>query len=329
MQVSAVRRLRNYTYRSQRIGSNPGLLAASLLFSRNFLLKLTGSPTPRISIRRYLSSNKIPYLSIRPGANRGKSVEILLVATQKDFVTLPFAIEGAINSLGDSKLSRVCVIVPHRHLESCKSLVGNIHPTLSILDEETYLEKETFEMLSNSFGDRTGWALQQILKILHVSKSTSDAVLVVDADTVLLSERNWTDENGKQLLTPTWEFNLPYYRFLKELGIGNEAPKYTFVSHHMLMQPIIMNEILQFLNWSNKSALVNALLLRSDFNLASPFSIDYELYAQYFVNFHPDKIRLEKWANFGSYNESLKDIEIETILDSCKNQYASASFHKY
>lgn len=137
MQVSAVRRLRKYTYRSQQIGSYPGLLEASLLFSRNLLLKLTGSPTPRISIQRYLSSNKIPYLSIRPGANRGKSIEILLVATQKDFVTLPFAIEGAINSLGNSKLSRICVIVPRRHLESCKSLFQDIHPTITISETVT------------------------------------------------------------------------------------------------------------------------------------------------------------------------------------------------
>ena len=59
-----------------------------------------------------------------------------------------------------------------------------------------------------------GWVLAQYLKIWTVATSESEGVLVLDADTLLLSPRIFLDRSGKQILTPSVEFHRTYYAFL-------------------------------------------------------------------------------------------------------------------
>ena len=75
------------------------------------------------------------------------------------------------------------------------------------------------EALKLRFQSRYGWTLQQFLKISFVLESSLDAILIVDADTVLLEERSWISDSGRQILTPSDEFNISYYDFLSTIGI--------------------------------------------------------------------------------------------------------------
>jgi hypothetical protein len=194
---------------------------------------------------------------------------------------------------------------------------------LKILNEEDLLPADLIQLIRSVFHRRAGWVIQQLLKVEFVSDSTSPAVLVCDADTFLLTRRFWFDSNERQILTPSWEWTQSYYVFLSKFGLTTTVPEFTFVSHHMLMQPKFLREARIFMGWKETSKIVEDLIAFYDGADVSPFCIEYELYAQYLYKNYPDKVLLSKWANVG--------INRREFLNSRSKfeNYASISVHDY
>jgi hypothetical protein len=254
-------------------------------------------------------------------------IELLFVTASKDFPTLRIAVSAAIDACILHKTVEVSVVVPQQNLEECKVLLPQ---HVRVIPETVYLSEGEIDLLKKRFGKRYGWVLQQVVKVRHVVNSKSQGVLVVDSDTLLLKARFWFDESGKQLLAPTWEYHPEYYRFLSSHGIGTIKPQYTFVPHHMLMQPMILREALLKANWLSENYLLSALLNDSDKNDNSPFCIEYELYAQYLISTYPHLVVLRKWSNLSVARDSLNPVgaSAEKIANNYKDYY-SVSLHDY
>ncbi len=296
-----------------------------------WLLLLQPNSNSSQRLKRFIDANQLPVSPIEFSSNN-PTIDILYVATIKDFDVLISTISTTLRSLENYKINCVTIIVPDAHSYILKELLALSGIVTRVIPESTFVSNFQINALKERFGDRYGWALQQILKISYVKQSKSAGVMVVDADTALLHKRNWLDASGKQVLCPTWENHSSYYKFLEELGVGFNPPKFTFVSHHMLFQPIILNQILTSLGWNSNEKLINELISASFIDEVSPFSIDYELYAQYLYLVHPDKVVLEKWSNFEAHDrnasENLKDY-VERFVSKCIGKYASVSFHSY
>jgi hypothetical protein len=162
-----------------------------------------------------------------------------------------------------------------------------------------------------------------------VLDSDLDGVFVVDADTILIDKRDWISEEGHQILTPSDEFNPSYYEFLSSVGISSMNPEFTFVSHHMLMQPWILREAFAAAGWSHPTDLLRSIISHKYLNEESPFSIDYEFYAQYLISAHPELVTLQKWSNLGVSRQTLLESQIQLITTKYSNQFSSISFHSY
>lgn len=284
-----------------------------------------------LDLERFFRVNrlKIPKIQAIPNA---ATLELLYVATIKDFEVLALTIPTTLDSMSNFRISRISIIVPDEHLETLMSSIPKLPVEINLILESSLISAVEAQKLKEHFANRYGWVLQQVLKILFVSQSDSDGVLVVDADTALLCQRNWLDSGGKQVLTPTWEFHPPYYKFLEYHNLIEGVPGLTFVSHHMIFQPHVMNEIFVFLGWFTNLDIVKSLTSLSLEQENSPFSIDYELYAQYLYRFYPEKVSLEKWGNLESLrtlnHESVKDF-IRCVIANSQGKYASVSFHSY
>ena len=311
--------------KAQRIGHRPTWHAILFLLIGNLLKRAFHPGSPSTSLRRFLEVNSlyIPNESICHSIE----IELLFVATAKDFMTLPQSISCAVNSMRNYGVKKVSVIVPSSDVEACLTLTSDISSDISVIDEKSIVSENLIRMLEIKFGERSGWILQQLLKLLFVIKADVSGVMVVDSDTFLLKARDWLLEDGTQILTPTWEFNQPYYRNLNALGISEIDPKFTFVSHHMMMQPYILQGIFTKIGWNNASDVVNYLVSAQNSVSTSEYSIDYELYAQYMMNFFPGKVSLEKWSNL-FYNTS-QYVDYTKICDKFKGNFASVSLHKY
>ena len=276
-----------------------------------------------VLLERFLQTTSLPLNFEIPSTHSSPALEILFVCTAKDFEVLPEAIECAVKATNAHPLLRVSLIVPAADFELARNVDVNQEIPLVILSEEDFLAADLVHLLRSVFRWRAGWVIQQLLKVEYVSNSTSPAVLVCDADTLLFTKRFWFDASEKQILTPSWEWKPNYYVFLAKFGLTDYAPKYTFVSHHMLMQPKFLREARTFMGWKTATNIVEDLIVFYDGSEISPFSIDYELYAQYLYKNYPDKVVLSKWANLGvKRNDFLQN---RSKFDG----YASISLHDH
>lgn len=267
--------------------------------------------------------------------SRLPKIDLLFVATRKDFSTLGFALVNAQKG-SKNEIEKITIIVPSDDVVECKRLLKHLNTKdlapVAVIDETVLIAAEVSQSLRDKFGARFGWILQQLLKVSNILKSEAAGVLVVDADTVLLKERTWLDCAGNQVLLTSSEYNEPYYTFLHSLGLSLVPPITTHVTHHMLMQPLVLKEILKEAGVQDVEKLAEVIVNYPHQNLVSPVSLDYELYAQGLLKLFPEKAILLKFGNKGiTLNRSTnadslsQSIEVETKL----NEYFSVSYHSY
>ena len=300
------------------------------LICRNFTALLPQTIL-RSTLQRFFIANNLPVNAVL-AESMLPTIELLYVATKKDFEILASTIEVTLHTLSNYEVSRISIIAPGNQIQTLQSTLPRVKTPLVLIPESEFVSENQVRVLKNTFGERCGWVLQQILKISFIKKSSYAGVLVVDADTALLIQRRWLDASGIQVLCPTWENHAPYYEFLESHGIAKNPPRFTFVSHHMLFQPKIVNEILAMQEWTTTEKLVTSLLNSAKENEESPFSIDYELYAQHLYSAHPDKVVLEKWANFEAGTRDLAESTYDyakRLTTYSQGKYASVSFHSY
>ncbi len=226
-----------------------------------------------------------------------KSIELVLVSTAKDFDILPHSIDFAIKALDEYQVHGIQIIVPEWDIELCRNLPLPKHLRVSVVNENDLVNTAQFGKLTKFFEHRNTWVLQQLLKVTAVQNSQADAVLILDSDTILLRSRPWFSTTGSQILMPSYEFNPYYYEFLNSLGISETNPENTFISHHMIMQPLILNRILNNVGLAELDPLIDYICERSDRNVHSPICIEYELYGQSLIKNDPDTFFFERWAN--------------------------------
>lgn len=272
---------------------------------------------------RLIETSIIPEAKVLESKHIKTSVEILFVCTGKDLVVLPAAISAAMSATSSHDITKITVVVPPNIVNEVKNSCVHLGSALEVVSEESLIPHHIFNKLNACFYERAGWVYQQLLKIEYVSNSKADGVLVCDADTLLIQPRMWLNSDGQQILTPTWEWHPSYYEFLSKFGLTPLRPMYTFVPHHMLMQPVFMIAARELLQWGSIENAVDCLISNRKEQDPSPFSIDYELYAQYLFKFHPEKVILSKWSNLALVRN---DQNLNTALSG---KYNSVSFHDH
>ena len=281
---------------------------------------------------RYLEVNALKFseFNLQNQSRTLPSLEILFVSTAKDFSILKSAIKFAADATLHHDNVTFHIVVPGLEVAQCQLSLADLPLEFYVLAEESIIENELLRRLRSRFGARAGWVIQQLAKVAFVMSSKAPGVFVIDSDTLLLEPRIWLDHDGIQLLTPTWEFHSPYYKFLHSKGVSRLRPKYTFVSHHMLMQPKILREAFATAGWATLNELVDSLVSIPGSAEESPFCIEYELYAQYMMSRYPQLIRLEKWSNIGFSRRNISYTEVEkVVIPKFKGGYASVSLHSY
>jgi hypothetical protein len=255
-------------------------------------------------------------------------VEILYVAKAEDIQLLNYSISNAIkNTLNEVKC--VTVIVPDNDQTRVKESLKTIQFEINVIIESTVIDSDVVNLIMKNKPDRFGWILQQVLVAQYILNSSSNNILIVDADTIIINPQVWVGDDGTQILLPTYELHRPYYDFFQSKSAKYPDPRYSFVSHHMLIQSDIFREIFDIWKGSVKEALIDALNY-ADIGENSPFDLKYEIYAQYLLKNYSESIKFVKWANL-----SLPVADFSSILSSdnrvmeLRDHYNSISFHHW
>jgi len=257
-------------------------------------------------------------------------IDLIFVVTKKDFSVLKYSLPKAFAAIPSKHRGQIRLIVPSLDVIECEALFVNYGTSILISNEDSLVGEFDRNVLKIKFGDRYTWVLQQILKLAAVLESSSKATLIVDADTILLREREWFSASGQQILMPSEEFNSDYYSFLSRFGLCKNPPQYTFVSHHMLIQKSFMLDALRMIGVTSIHELVALLNREVDIISHSPVSIDYELYAQFMCKFYPQYVKLTQWSNIGlSVRKFDRTCNSPIRLALLKYFYNSVSFHSW
>lgn len=283
----------------------------------------------RFERSQWLDSHQSPEVN-RHKPTESEKVDLVFVVTRKDFEVLEYSLPSAIKSLRSMSLKCIKLIVPQVDIEECERIFGKYDSRIQILNENEILSSMDRVILKEKFGFKYTWVLQQVLKVVAILSSESNYVLIVDADTILLRERNWVNAFGQQLLQPSEEFNPDYYSFLKQFGFCESSPEFTLVTHHMFFQREFMMDALLKLQLSSVSELISLINEKLINTSPSPICIDYEFYGQYMLKFQKARVVLEPWSNIAISISHLKTIcNSPTRLKILGFFYNSASFHSW
>lgn len=278
-------------------------------------------------LERRLSTLRLPLDPLGP--IDGPPIELLMVATQKDFPILPASIASALGcSL--NPISKVVVVTPSNCVDQVGPLLKDVvdPDLLSVIDEDSLLEDDLRAELRAHFSARYGWILQQFLCLAYVSGSRAAGVLVLDSDTLLTRKRLFL-AGGRQILTPSLERHQPYYDFLRNLSPLFGSEDLTFVSHHMLWQPSVLNEILEIVCEGQLKVLADKVVAGADMGQASPLCVKYELYSHGLLALHADRAVLAKWSNTSASRAQTTRPVMPHVEGTKYEKYASVSCHDY
>ena len=265
-------------------------------------------------------------------------IDVIIPLTQKDFATVNYSIYGLLLNSQNS-INQITLSIPAAHMLEFKnnhaketntlvSLLGSTQ--LKILSDEEILGSIKKDLISLGIGDRTGWIIQQVIKIKCSLNSPIGKCLVLDADTVFLKPITFVNDTGTQVLHVGTDRHKPNLMTLKKVwGSKPENFKLSFVTHFQLMQKVYLFDI-----YGHNNMGIFNLVSAGDSKESSMFS-EYETYGKFMTLRKRDKITLIRWDNTSAdrsilFNMNEKDYQDNYVaIKKLYSSYGSVSFHSY
>jgi hypothetical protein len=267
------------------------------------------------------------------------AIELVIPFVEKDLEALPIVLAHARRNVRNP-LARVVLITPRdasgkqprfARKESpsrLRTLLAE-NPDALVLYDQDILGAPLLKEVELRFGrgDRNaGWVIQQLIKLSAAMQSESSASLILDSDTVLLSEKTWYVENRVQLLQVANEYHADFMKHVKSFFGVPKKLRLSFVTHHQLMQRDVVRQMFpegsqSLLEWWKSST--------------DPIGRDlgdYEAYGSYLAHHFPERVAFGSFGNLFSphLTKFLADLgssgapASELIPDYC-----SVSFHSW
>lgn len=180
-----------------------------------------------------------------------------------------------------------------------------------IIDEDIFPFSKEF--ICNYFSkysgkkNRNGWYLQQLLK-LYAGFYISDILenyLVIDADVFFLKKISFFN-NDKPIFSTGDEYHLPYFEHMKRLDkcfekINNKSG----ICHHMIFNKNYIKEIFDIVETTHQKPFWQVFIYcveehkKYHIIVEESGASEYELYFNYMLKYHNDKIFIRdlKWIN--------------------------------
>lgn len=173
--------------------------------------------------------------------------------------------------------------------------------------------------------DRRSWLFQQFLKLNSDAVCTSEHILILDSETILLRPQAFV-YNNLTILNCANEHHPPYFGAYERLLGEKPASPFSFVSHHMLMQKSKLRDLKERIQFLHNKSWYLAIIDSMDKNDTSGFS-EYETYGNFFISHYPNEFILLHFFNIGSPRDRLP--ALNDINFNMGNEIKSVSFHWY
>jgi FkbM family methyltransferase len=266
---------------------------------------------------KYIHHNE----SIQSSIESNIKLDILMPIIEKDLEILPLTIDGIRKNL-KHPIGRFIVIAPQS--EKIKSVCDSKKCEFLLEDSLLPIAKQDIHYAVNGI-DRSGWLFQQLIKLSGDTICSEEYYLAIDADTILLRPQV-VEVNGKIVLLHSDEHHQPYFDLYKRLFGKETKTSLSFVSHQMLFKISLMRQFKDHIEERHGDNWLTALLKNIDFSQSSGCS-EYELFGQWMLHHHNDKIVREYFFNISLKKDIYKFFpELEPMLSE---SFRSISFHSY
>lgn len=219
------------------------------------------------------------------------------------------------------------LIVEKSDKKLCFLREDTIYPGMNYNSIATFIRK-----CSGKEG-RTGWYLQQFLKMAYAFVCKDDYYLVWDGDTIPVRKIELFDSEGHPFMALKEEYNKPYFDTMEKLfGFGKEREE-SFISEHMLIHTGYMKEMIEEIG--KKADLVGEMFFEKilsavvpDMLSGSGFS-EYETYGTYVTKKHPE---LYKCISYSSCRHTVSMIGLNPSAEQIQwlaGKYEAISFEKW
>jgi hypothetical protein len=317
--------LDSYVTYFSRVDKTPNLFNAFQLVPYFLIRRFQGFA---LLLRFIKSSNYASEGNLR--TQQLPTIELLFISTKKDSSTLVYAIEKARNH-SINPVSKVIVIVPEAQLNFFFELLADIsiHLSIEIVSEDSEIDTLGRSLIKRTMKDRYGWTLQQFLTVSYCLRSNAAGVLAVNSDTIILRDQVWLDSIGIQILMESYEYNREYYKLLESVNNKFSKLKISHITHHMLFQPKLLQECLDYFNVSNLSEFIELFMNSVNTNSSSPICAEFEPYAQFLRKERPGSIKMLKFSNIGV--ERNKNGDLSNLINRFESEshYNSISLHSW
>ena len=162
----------------------------------------------------------------------------------------------------------------------------------------------SLETVRNIHGDlsRNGWYLQQLLKLyaLLVLPDILDKCLVIDSDTFFLKPTVFMN-NNECLYNYGTENHLPYFDHMSKLDVGlmKVDKNKSGICHHMMFERAYITEIITKVEEKHNNDKFYNIFLKLVTDVTGSGASEYEIYFNYMLQNHIDKIKIRdlNWIN--------------------------------
>ena len=279
--------------------------------------------------RRYLAFS-VPPLGVPEEKEALPAIRLLWVAHPKDFPVLTHSLESALHHTRNPVTS-IAVVSPEP--AQARETLNPIIPAGIVVDfphDNDYVPQEIRSRLNQALPSHGSWATQQLIKVFASLEYSSQPTLVIDADTILLHDKIWLYSDGSQLLYFRGFYNERYANFLRYWGFNDIDILRSFVTHHMLFQPGILQEVTTSVFGSLELGRIVDIVTSSAKALGYPeFCLEYEPYGQFMSGRYRDRVKFDKYSNLG-LPRPIDEHELDKTIKRLRQQglFNSVSFHK-
>lgn len=230
------------------------------------------------------------------------------------------------------KIFLICNTTINIEIDDCR-----IH----FIDENKLIEYDAVKKIlvgrlnTTNVINRTGWYLQQFLKMSYARICTDEFYLLWDSDTIPLKPISLFNDIGKPFLDYKSEYHKPYFDTISHILPGyNKIFGGSFIAEHMLINTKHMRQLLDEIE-------NNELLPGQSFyeKIISAVSVDdisksgfseFETYGTFVYKNYHSEYELRQWCSlrFGGMFFTPSDLKDKKIVKWLSSYYHAISFEK-
>lgn len=257
------------------------------------------------------------------GARSSKEkLEVIIPCLDKDLVTLPVVVESLRRFL-NHPMGNIYIVAP----ADARKIKAFCKESSCVFVDEKDVAPLPIEGINYKPGgqNRAGWIYQQLIKLSGDSIAQTPNFLVWDADTALTMPQAYM-QNARFVINHSDEHHAPYFKNYEKLMGRKPVAPVSLIAHQMIFSKNILREIKDELENLSGEEWWQAILSSLDENEPSSFS-EYELYGNYLLSHHSNKMIIEYWFNITLPRKDL--MTVDEIHSNYSGHFKTASWHSY